>query len=309
MIVGAGGKMGSTLAILAKRAADQAGKEIRIIAVSRFSNRDAQEALEHVEVETIACDLFDERAVQKLPDVHNIIYMVGMKFGSTGREEETWTINAFLPGIAAQKFRKSHFVMFSTGNVYPLTPVNSGGCKETDPVGPIGEYAQSALGRERIFTYFCRKLNIQSVIIRLNYAIDLRYGVLLDVAQKVLKKQPINLAMGHVNVLWQGEANAIALRAFDYVKIPPFVLNVTGPDIISIRDLGKKFGELFGVDPIFAGEATKTALLSNASLCHSLLGYPDITLEQMIQWTAHWLKISGLTLEKPTHFETRTGKF
>jgi nucleoside-diphosphate-sugar epimerase len=288
LILGVGGKMGPTLAILAKRAIEQAGVKKRVIGVSRFSNEAAHDALTRAGVETMACDLLDENALLKLPNVENVVYMIGMKFGSTGREAETWTVNTFLPGLMAKKFNTSRIVLISTGNVYPLTPLKYGGCKETDHVAPVGEYAQSALGRERIFEYFCQKLQIKSVIIRLNYAIDLRYGVLLDIAQKVFHQQPIDLTMGHANVIWQGDENAIALRAFDLAQTAPFVFNVTVPEIISIRKLAHQFGELFQVAPIFTCSEAETALLSDASQCHRLFGYPQVTLEQMIRWVAHW---------------------
>ncbi|MDZ7288887.1 MAG: NAD-dependent epimerase/dehydratase family protein [candidate division KSB1 bacterium] len=309
LILGVGGKIGPSLAILAKRAAGQAGVKKRIIGVSLFPDLSVRDSLTRAGVETIACDLLEENALAQLPDIENVIYMVGMKFGATGREAETWAVNTYLPGRVAQKFRNSKIVLFSTGNVYPLTPLKFGGCKETDPVAPIGEYAQSALGRERIFEYFSGTQQIKGVIIRLNYAIDLRYGILLDVAQKVFQKQPIDLTMGHVNVIWQGDENAIALRSLELARTPPFVLNVTGPETISIRKLAQQFGELFQVAPILEDEEAETALLSDASQCHRLFGYPQVTLEQMIRWVAHWVKISGPTLAKPTHYEVRTGKF
>jgi nucleoside-diphosphate-sugar epimerase len=218
-------------------------------------------------------------------------------------------MNTFLPGMVAQKFKASRIALFSTGNVYPLTPVKLGGCAENDPVNPIGEYAQSALGRERIFEYFSRELNIPGVIIRLNYAIDLRYGILLDVAQKVFARQPIDLTMGHVNVIWQGDANAVVLRAFEIAETPPAILNVTGPETVSIRQLAKKFGEILQAEPVLENTEAESALLSNASRCHRLFGYPAVTLQQMIEWVAHWVKIGGPTLAKPTHYETRDGKF
>ena len=309
LILGAGGKMGISLAILVRHASDEAGLGKRIVAVSRFSNKAAQDELTEAGVETISCDLMNESAIQTLPDIENVVYMVGMKFGSAENEAQTWAVNTFLPGLAAKKFKSSRIVLFSTGNVYPLTPVNSGGCKETDPVGPIGEYAQSALGRERIVEYFSRKHQIPCAIIRVNYAIDLRYGVLLDVAQKVYNRRPIALAMGHVNLIWQGDANAIALRAFKQAKTPPFALNVTGSETVSIRSLAEQFGEFFDIEPIFHGREAETALLSDASLCRELFGEPSVTLAHMVKWVAHWVQIDGPTLAKPTHFETRDGKF
>lgn len=309
LILGVSGKMGPTLARLARRAISQAGAKKRVIGVARFSKAAAREELHKSSIETIACDLLNPRDIQQLPEVENVMYMIGMKFGSTGREAETWAVNAYIPAIVTQKFKNSRMVLFSTGNVYPLTSVRFGGCKESDATGPIGEYAQSALARERIFEYFCRAQQTPGVILRLNYAIDLRYGVLLDVAQKVFNGQTIDLSMGHANVIWQGDANAVALRCFALAQTPPLVLNLTGPETVSIRRLAESFGALLGKSPNFAGEESETALLSNAGRCFELLGYPTITLEQMIQWVAHWVKISGPTLAKPTHFETRTGKF
>jgi nucleoside-diphosphate-sugar epimerase len=309
MLLGAGGKMGPSLAELAKRAVIAAALPKKIIAVSRFSNQAERQRLEAIGIETIACNLLDANELQKLPEVENLIYLAGMKFGATGKAAETWAINTYLPGMAAQKFKSSRIVLFSTGNVYPLTPVKWGGWTETDPTNPVGEYAQSALGRERIFEYFSRELNVPGVIIRLNYAIDLRYGILLDVAQKVFQRQPLDLAMGHVNVIWQGDANAVVLRALAMAQTPPAILNVTGPETVSIRQLAKTFGEILQVEPIFENVEADTALLSNASRCHRLFGYPIVSLQQMIEWIAHWIKISGPTLAKPTHYETRDGKF
>lgn len=309
MLLGAGGKMGPSLAELAQRAVTAAGGKKKVIAVSRFSNQVERERLQSIGIATIACNLLDANDLQNLPETENVVYMAGMKFGATGKAAETWATNTFLPGMAAQKFRNSRIVLFSTGNVYSLTPIKLGGSTEDDPTNPIGEYAQSALGRERIFEYFSRTLKIPGAIIRLNYAIDLRYGILPDVAQKVFQRQPIDLSMGQVNVIWQGDANAAVLRAFEICQTPPAILNVTGPETVSIRQLAKKFGEIFQIEPIFTNVEADTALLSNASRCHQLFGYPTVSLQHMIEWVAHWVKISGPTLAKPTHYETRDGKF
>jgi len=309
MLLGAGGKMGPSLAELAQRAITVAGINKKIIAVSRFSNQAERERLQSIGIETISCNLLDAQELQNLPETENVIYLAGMKFGATGKAAETWATNTFLPGMAAQKFRNSRIVLFSTGNVYPLTPVQFGGSTEDDATNPIGEYAQSALGRERIFEHFSRTLQIPSAVIRLNYAIDLRYGILLDVAQKIYHRQPVDLAMGQVNVIWQGDANAAVLRAFEICQTPPAILNVTGPETVSIRQLAKKFGAIFQVEPVFENIEADTALLSNAGRCHQLFGYPTVSLQQMIEWIAHWVKISGPTLAKPTHYETRDGKF
>jgi len=309
MLLGAGGKMGPSLAELAKRAVEAGKINKKIFAVSRFSNQAERRRLESIGVETISCNLLNADELQRLPETENVIYMAGMKFGATDKAAETWATNAYLPGMVAQKFRNSRFVLFSTGNVYPLIPVKLGGCTEDDAINPLGEYAQSALGRERIFEYFSRALQIPGVIIRLNYAIDLRYGILLEVAQKVFHRQSIDLTMGHVNVIWQGEANSIVWRAFAMAQTPPAILNVTGLETVAIRELAKKFGEIFQIEPVFANTEAGSALLSNASRCSQLFGPPAITLPQMIEWVSHWVKISGPTLAKPTHYETRDGKF
>ncbi len=309
IILGAGGKIGPTLAKLAKNAIEEAKIDKRVIAVSRFSTPGVKRKLNDAGIETISCNLLDKEAVDRLPEASNVIYMVGRKFGTKGDEPLTWATNTYVPALVAQKFRRSRIVVFSTGNVYPLVPVSSGGATESHPPGPIGEYAQSCLGRERIFEYFCGKFGTEAVFLRLNYAIDLRYGVLLDVAQKVFRGIPIDLRMGYVNVIWQGDVNNAAIRAFTLCRNPPGILNVTGPETVSIRWLATCFGEIFGKEPVFENEEIETALLSNASEYHRLFGYPDVTLKQMIRWVAHWVLIGGPTLNKPTHYEVRDGRF
>ncbi len=305
LILGVGGKMGPTLARLARRSINKA----RVIGVSRFSTPGLQADLNQVGVETIPCDLLNEAALQKLPEVPNVVFMAGRKFGSTGNEALTWAMNTYLPGQIAEKYRNARIVVFSTGNVYPLTSIVHGGATETHPVNPIGEYAQSCLGRERMFEHFSNRFGTPVVIIRLNYAIDLRYGILLDIAEKVYNAQAVDVTMGNVNVIWQGDANAVVLRALTHCQSPPLVLNLTGPETVSIRGLATRFGELFEKTPIFEGQEAGTALLSNASRCHQLFGYPRISLEQMVQWIAHWVRSGGPTLDKPTKFEVRDGKF
>ena len=309
LILGVGGKMGPTLAKQAKRAIDHAGIAKKVIGVSRFSTPGVQEGLHEAGIETITADLLSEDCLRNLPDTQNVILMAGRKFGSTGNESLTWAMNSYMPGRVAEKFQTSRLVVFSTGNVYPLTPVSHGGATESAPVAPIGEYAQSCLSRERICTYFSSRFGTPMAILRLNYAIDLRYGILLDIAEKVYAEEVISLQMGSVNVIWQGDANAIALRAFAHCQSPPLVLNVTGPETVSIRYLASCFSTLFNKPPRFEGEETATALLSNASRCHQLFGYPRISLGQMIEWVAEWVRIGGTTLRKPTHFEVRDGKF
>ena len=309
LILGVGGKMGPSLAKLAKRAIDCAGVAKKVIGVSRFSTPGIQESLREVGVETIIADLLSENSLQNLPNIQNVIFMAGKKFGSTENENLTWALNTYMPGRVAEKFRDSRLVVFSTGNVYPLTPISHGGATESSTVAPIGEYAQSCLGRERICYYFSEQFGTPMAILRLNYAIELRYGILLDIAEKVYTGEPISLEMGNVNVIWQRDANAIALRSFAHCQSPPLILNVTGPETVSIRFLATRFGEIFNKLVHFEGEEADTALLSNASLCHQLFGYPSVTLGQMIEWVAEWIRIDGATLKKPTHFEARDGKF
>ncbi|GGE26295.1 epimerase [Marinithermofilum abyssi] len=309
LILGAGGKMGPSLAKLAKNAREQAGSKHRVIAVSRFSSDPIRQDLEQHRVDTIAADLLDEEQLNALPEAPYVIYLAGRKFGTQGAESLTWAMNTYLPGRVAEKFRKSRIVAFSTGNVYPLRPVVRGGASEEEPARPVGEYAQSCLGRERIFHYFSEKYGTPMVFFRLNYAIDLRYGVLLEIAQAIQQRRPIDLSMGTVNVIWQGDANATALRALNICSSPPKILNVTGPENVSVRWLAERFGERLGVEPILQGEECESALLSNASASHQLFGYPQVSLRQMIAWTADWVKAGGPSLAKPTHFQEREGVF
>ena len=309
ILLGVAGKMGPGMAQLAKRAADSAGVKKRIIGVSRFSDPDTRAQLEALGIETVAADLLNDSELASLPDAPNVLYLAGHKFGTTGKEAFTWAMNAYLPGRVAERYRRSRIVAFSTGNVYPFSPVSEGGPSEDDPTGPVGEYGQSCLGRERIFQYFSRKYDIPTLIYRLNYAIDLRYGVLLEIAKSVLEEKPIDLKTGFANVIWQGDANEIAIRALLHCEVPAKILNVTGPETVSIKWLAGEFGKIFGKTPRFVGEAQPTALLSNSSRAHQLFGYPRVTLRQMITLIARWLELGGKTLNKPTHFQERTGKF
>ena len=309
IILGVAGKMGPTLARMAKRASDQAGVKRRIIGVSRFSSANEQSALEKHGVETIRCDLLDESAVQKLPNVPNIVYMAGMKFGSTGQESLTWAMNTYLPAIVCKKFAQSRIVAFSTGNVYGLVPTTSGGSVETDLPNPVGEYAMSCLGRERMFEHFSRTLKIPVAIIRLNYACELRYGVLVDLAQQIAGGKQIDLAMGTFNVIWQADANAMTLQAFDHVSTPPFFLNLTGPETLKVRDVGTELAALMKKPVTFCGSEAPSALLNNAKRAFSLFGMPRVDAKQLTAWVADWIGRGGATLGKPTHFESRDGKF
>jgi len=309
LILGIGGKMGPDMAKMAKNAIDRAGIKKKVIGVSRFSSGNLRQELEDYGIETIACDLLEEKELNSLPDVKNIIYMAGKKFGTVGSEYLTWAMNAYLPGRVAEKFKNSRIVVFSTGNVYPLTPVKKGGASEEDPTGPVGEYAQSCLGRERVFEYFSRKYKIPMTFFRLNYANDLRYGVLYEIAKAVMEERPIDLSMGHVNIIWQGDANEYALQSLSVAECPPCILNVTGPETVSIRWLAERLGEGFGKKPVFINQEEDTALLSNASKSHKLFGYPKVPLRQMIEWQIEWLKAGGEVIDKPTHFQERRGEF
>jgi len=235
--------------------------------------------------------------------------MAGRKFGSTGAEWRTWAMNAYLPMLVAERYREARIVAFSTGNVYPLVPVLSGGATEETPPAPIGEYAQSCLGRERMLQYASECFGTAMLLVRLNYAVELRYGILLDLAQKVLTRQPIDLAMGHVNAIWQGDANRMVLRALEATTAPPTALNVTGPELLSVRYLARRLGECLGVAPLLRGEEADTALLSNAARAFELYGYPQVPLARVIPWVADWVRRGGATLSKPTHYEQRQGRF
>ncbi len=309
LVLGVGGKMGPSLAELALRASREAGVERRVIGVSRFSEPRTEAALRAKGVHTIRADLLDSDDLARLPDVPNVVFMAGRKFGTTGNQSLTWAMNVFMPGLVAERFKNARIVAFSTGNVYPLVPLSSGGATEGTPPQPIGEYAQSTLGRERIFEHFSRVNKTPITLIRLNYAIDLRYGVLLDVAQRVYEGQPISLAMPAANVIWQGDANAYVLRSFALCSSPPAVLNVTGPETVSIRWLASKFGELFGREPVLVDEEQPTAYLSNASRCFERFGYPRVPLLTMVNWVAHWVRTRQPTFAKPTHFEERAGNY
>jgi len=309
LILGVAGKMGPSLAKRAQRACLKAKVQKRITGVARFSDPEVRRQLEAAGVETISADLLAAGAMASLPDTPNVLHLAARKFGSTGNEYLTWAMNTLLPAMVADRFAASRIVAFSTGNVYPLVPVSQGGATEDMPAGPVGEYAQSALGRERIFEFFSERNHTPVTLLRLNYAIDLRYGVLLDIGQKVFERRPVDLTMGHVNVIWQGDANSVALRAFSLCQSPPAVLNLTGPETVPIRWIARKFAARFGIEPILEGTESDTALLSNAARCHKLFGYPSVTIEQMIEWVADWIGMGGATLAKPTHFQTRDGRF
>ncbi|MDF1586113.1 NAD-dependent epimerase/dehydratase family protein [Marinimicrococcus flavescens] len=305
-ILGAGGKMGPSLARLARRAAP----DRRILAVARFSEPGLKEALEQDGITCIACDLMDRAAVAALPQAPNVIFMAGRKFGSQGAEHLTWAMNVLAPALVAEHFCRSRIVAFSTGCVYPFVPVTSGGATEdVPPAAPAGDYAWSCIGRERVFLHFSHLHGTAGRLFRLNYAIDMRYGVLHDVARKVMTGEPVDLSMGHVNVIWQGDANAAALRCLAHATSPTSPLNVSGPETVSIRWLARRFAQLLGREPVLTGAEAPSGWLVNAASAAALLGYPSVPLERMIHWTADWLARGQPTLDKPTHYEVRDGVF
>ena len=303
LVLGAGGKMGPSLCVLAKRA----GK--RVIAVSRFSDARERQYLEKNGVETIAADLLDAKQRAALPQAENVIYMAGRKFGTQGQEWLTWAMNAGLPAFIAEQYRDSHIVVFSSGNVYPLVQPQSGGSKESDAPGPVGEYAMSCLARERAFEYAAQAYGTKVLLYRLNYAADLRYGVLYDIAGRILNEELVSLRTPCFNVIWQGSANEIALRALLKAGSPAFKLNVTGPEILSVKATALRLGEILGKTPLFEGEEGTDAYLSDASRAAGLFGPPCVSADTLIEWQGRWLLDGGRTLGKPTHFEERKGAY
>ena len=309
MVLGAAGKMGTTLCVLAKKAAEAAGITKRIIGVSRGSDEIAVKLMEDNGVDVIKADLLDREKLNALPDCENIIYMAGKKFGTNGNEWQTWAMNATLPAFVADKFKNSNIVVFSSGNIYPIVPVADGGCSEASAPGPNGEYAMSCLARERAFEYAANTFGTKVFIYRLNFAVDLRYGVLLDLAQKILNGEPISLATPCFNFIWQGSANEIAIRALLHTESPAKVMNITGPETVSIKKAAIELGEYLGKEPIFEGESGSDAYLNDASLAMETFGYPHVSAKTLIRWQAEWLKDGGRSLNKPTHFEERKGKY
>jgi nucleoside-diphosphate-sugar epimerase len=309
LILGAGGKMGPSLARRARRAADEAGISKSIVAVSRFSDRAAETQLREAGIDTISADLLDFSQLARLPDAENVIFMAGRKFGSAGAAHLTWAINTYLPARVAERYPHARIVAFSSGNVYPFVPVASGGATEETAPEPVGEYAQSVLARERMFEFFSARHGTRVCLLRLNYAVELRYGVLRDIGRSVFEGRPVSVAMGSLNAIWQGDANSICLRSFALCESPPAVLNVTGPETLAVRDIAGRFGQLFGREPVFEGREADTALLNNASRCWQLFGTPSVSAETAIAWTADWIRRGGTAWDKPTHFETRDGRF
>nr|WP_308742702.1 NAD(P)-dependent oxidoreductase [uncultured Anaerocolumna sp.] len=310
MILGVSGKMGLNLAKLVKRASNKSESMKKIYGVARFSESDGiREELESEGIETIKCDFMSEDQLEGLPKVKNVIYMVGYKFGTVGNEDYAWAINSYLPGRIASKYKDSNIVAFSTGCVYPLVKMSEGAPSEEFPPEAVGEYAQSCLGRERIFQYFSKQNKTPTTIFRLNYAIDLRYGIVSEIAQSVLNEWPIDLTMGHANVIWQKDACEMAIRSLRVASTPANIINVTGPETVSIRWMAERFAEKFNKTPKFIGSESDIALLSNASKAHAIFGYPKTTIREMIDITAEWLLNGGDTIDKPTHFQERQGKY
>jgi len=309
LILGAGGKMGPSLARRVRRAAERAGNGSRVLAVSRFSSREARESLEADGIPTLACDFTSPPAISGLPRFPNVMFLAGRKFGTTDRTDITWTTNTVVPARVAEHFNDARMVVFSTGNVYPLVPADGPAPTEQDPPMPVGEYAQSCLGRERVVEFVSREAGLRALMFRLNYAVDLRYGTLVDVARKVYAGEPIDLTVGYFNAIWQGDANSYALRSLELCESPPQVLNVTGPERISVREAAQWFGTFFKREPRFVNQEGPVALLSDSSRCRALLGEPGVSQERLRQWVAHWVAAGGASLNKPTHFEAADGRF
>jgi nucleoside-diphosphate-sugar epimerase len=309
VLLGAGGKLGPTLAVLARRAAEAAGHRLEVIAVSRFTDGDARQWLAAQGIRTLACDLLAPGAASALPDSQNVVYLVGLKFGTQQSPQRTWAVNTVAPAVAAQRYPQAKLVALSTGNVYPLTPVSRGGSVETDPLAALGEYANATVGRERIFEFYAERNGAPLVLLRLNYAVELRYGVLLDVARKVHAGEPVEVTQGYFNCIWQGDANEVVLRAFGLASRPPAVLNLTGPEVLSVRQVAQRFGQLLGKPARITGVEAATALLSNPARACALFGPPPTPLDLVMRWTARWLAAGRPIWKRPTHFEVRDGGY
>lgn len=307
--LGVAGKMGPTMARMARRAIDLAGVNKQVFGVSRFRDSAVRERLESWGIRTIACDLLDEEAVARLPDAAQVVSMSGFKFGASDHPDLAWAGNCYVPALVCRRYRDSRIITFSTGNVYGMVPASSPGSVETDDPRPDGEYAMTALGRERMCEYFSRRNNTPVVLLRLNYATELRYGVLVDLAQQIHAGRPVDVTMGHVNVIWLADANAMTLRAFPQASSPARILNLAGPEIVSVREVCRQLGEWLDRPVALTGAESGDALLNCGRLGHQLLGPPQVSTRQVLRWTADWVARGGPTLGKPTHFQTRTGVF
>jgi nucleoside-diphosphate-sugar epimerase len=309
IFLGIAGKIGPSLARMAKRSCDEAGVKKRIIGVSRFSNLKEKELIESLGIETVQGDLLDNDFISELPLVKNVFYLTGMKFGSRENLSMTWAVNSYIPAMVAEHYKQSRIVAYSTGCIYPLVSISSGGSVETDTPEPIGEYAQSCLGRERMFEFGSKKYKTPVALIRLNYAVELRYGVLVDIAIKVKNKLPVDLSMGYFNAIWQGDANNYVLRSLLHTESPAKILNIAGEETLSVREIALKFAKLFNTQINFVGKEADTALLSNSNLVFNLFGKPTVSTDEMVHWIANWLMENKKLLDKPTHFEVRDGKY
>jgi nucleoside-diphosphate-sugar epimerase len=309
IVVGAGGKMGPSLARRVHRAIIRTGSASRVVAASRFSSADARASLDREGIETRACDLLDPAGIAALPRCPYVLFLAGRKFGTLDRTDVTWATNTVVPARVAEHFYQSRMVVFSTGNVYPMVPASGPASTEDDQPAPVGEYAQSCLGRERVVEFVSRERGMSAVMFRLNYAVDLRYGTLADIARRVFDGEAIDLTVGFFNAIWQGDANSYALRSLELASSPPAILNVTGPERIAVREAAHWFGSAFGRPPRFVNSEGPVALLSDSSRCRARLGEPSVPLSVLRQWVAHWVLAGGRSLNKPTHFEVTDGRF
>lgn len=308
-ILGIAGKMGLSLGAAAANAIRAAGVNKTVYGISRFSDSQAMATLERAGIVPVKCDLLDRAAVTALPQVRNVVFMAGRKFGTAGEEDLTWAMNTVVPAHVGERFAASRIVAFSTGCVYPLVPLERLGCTEADRPDPVGEYGQSCLGRERTFGYFSRRNGTPVCLIRLNYALDLRYGVIHDLAQTIWQGRPVERTVGYFNAIWQGDANNQALLALEHCASPAAVLNLTGPETVSVTAVAQLLGRLLDKPVTFSGGTGPTAYLNDAARAHRLFGYPRTPLEDVIRWTAAWVKAGGRSLGKPTHFEVADGKY
>lgn len=309
VILGAGGKMGPTLSVLARRAADAAGASYEIIAVSRFSDAQGQRYLEEHGVKTLSADLLDRDSLAGLPDATNVIYLVGLKFGTRDNPARTWAVNTLVPSNVAERYSGARIAALSTGGVYPLVPVDGSGSRETDALVPPGEYANSCIGRERIFEFYSHNNRTPVTLVRLSYAVELRYGVLIDIAQKVYAGEPVDVTMGYLPYIWQGEANAIVIRSLGLAESPPLPLNLTTSPPLKVRDVAEQIGEIIGRPAVIVGAEAPSALWSNTERLEAVFGRPSVTLDTLIRWTADWTMRGGRVFDKPTHFDVRDGAY
>ena len=305
LVLGAGGKMGPTLAMMLRKAAP--GR--KVLAVSRYSDRDVKARIEDRGIETIEADLLDESIYADLPDAPNVFFLAGMKFGATGNQPLTWAMNVYVPALVARRYARSRIVALSTGNVYPFTDTSATGSRETDIPRPVGEYAQSCLGRERMFQYFSQIHGTAVTLIRLNYANEPRYGILVDLTSRILRDQPIDVTMGFVNVIWQGDANNYIARSLSIAASPPAILNVAGPEVIRVRDLAERIGRRLSKEPRLVSREADTALLSDSSSCIEQFGPPATSPDEMIEHIVDWVAAGKTVLNKPTKYDVRDGKF